>query len=73
MKVRILSGSQAGSVVEMSQLEAEVNLSTGFGELVPEPPVIPGPPTVDDDEADDEEAVAPEPEKRVRKKAKGRK
>jgi len=34
MKVRILSGSQAGAVVEQEQTEAESNISTGFAEAV---------------------------------------
>jgi hypothetical protein len=41
MKVKILSGSQAGAVVEMPEAEAVQNLSSGFAEavLVPEVPV----------------------------------
>lgn len=38
MKVRILSGNQAGAVVEMPVTEAEVNISTGFAEAVIESP-----------------------------------
>lgn len=44
MKVRILSGSQTGAVVEMSQPEAESAIGTGFGEPyveTPEPVVPP--------------------------------
>jgi hypothetical protein len=33
MKVRIVSGSQAGAVVDMPQVEAEINISSGFAEL----------------------------------------
>ena len=44
MKVRILSGNQAGAVVELPQTEAENALSTGFAEVFveePEPIVVP--------------------------------
>jgi hypothetical protein len=40
MKVRILSGSLAGQVVVMDRTEAEINLATGFVELVVEPPSV---------------------------------
>jgi hypothetical protein len=33
-KVRILSGNQAGSVVDMRDDEADANVASGFGELV---------------------------------------
>ena len=33
MKVRILSGNQTGTIVDMPQSEAEANISTGFAEL----------------------------------------
>lgn len=39
MKVRILSGSQAGAVLDMPDAEAVQNVSSGFAELVPEVPV----------------------------------
>jgi len=39
MKVRILSGAQKGAIVEMTQIEVEVNVASGFAELVPEMPV----------------------------------
>lgn len=32
--VRILSGSQAGGIAEQSQVEAEINVSTGYAEYV---------------------------------------
>jgi hypothetical protein len=32
--VRILSGSQAGGIAEQSQVEAEINVATGFVEYV---------------------------------------
>jgi hypothetical protein len=35
MKVRILSGNARGQIVEMSQIEAEVNIATGYAEAVP--------------------------------------
>lgn len=41
MRVRILSGSQTGAVVEMPDAEAAHNLSSGFAELVPEVPFVP--------------------------------
>jgi len=44
MKVRILSGNARGQIVEMSQTEAEVNISTGFAEAfvpVSDPVVVP--------------------------------
>ena len=34
--VRILSGSQTGAVVNQSETEAEINVSTGFAEYVKE-------------------------------------
>jgi hypothetical protein len=34
MKVRILSGNQCGSVVEMPRGEAEVAIATGYAEAV---------------------------------------
>jgi hypothetical protein len=37
-KIRIISGRQAGQVVEMSKSEAENVLATGFGEAVPDAP-----------------------------------
>jgi hypothetical protein len=40
MRVRILSGSQAGAVVDMPDAEALQNVSSGFAELVPEVPVV---------------------------------
>lgn len=33
-KVRILSGSQAGSVVDLPETEAQANVDTGFAEYV---------------------------------------
>jgi hypothetical protein len=36
MKVRILSGSNAGAVVEMDQTVAEVNIATGYAVAVPD-------------------------------------
>lgn len=36
MKVRILSGSNAGAVVEMDQAEAENNFATGYAVAVPD-------------------------------------
>lgn len=37
-KVRILSGNQAGAVIEMSQPEAESAITSGFAEAYTEPP-----------------------------------
>jgi len=34
VKVRIVSGNQAGAVVEMSETEAQANVATGFAEYV---------------------------------------
>lgn len=39
VKVKILSGNQAGAVVEMAQGEAESNVATGFAAYVTEDPV----------------------------------
>ena len=36
MKVWLLSGSQAGQVVDLPRTEAEVAVSTGYGEAAPE-------------------------------------
>jgi hypothetical protein len=36
MKVKILSGNQAGAIVEMREDEAETAISTGYGEAVSE-------------------------------------
>lgn len=44
-KVRILSGRNAGAIVDMPVSEAENNVSTGFGEIVADerkPPAAPG-------------------------------
>ena len=38
MKVRILSGNNAGAVVEMDKTEAEVNIATGYAEAVSDEP-----------------------------------
>ena len=38
MKVRILSGSQVGAVVEMGQSEAESAIATGFAATVKDAP-----------------------------------
>jgi hypothetical protein len=43
MKVRILSGNQARQVVELPQLEAEVAISTGYGESAEPPAPTPKP------------------------------
>lgn len=45
MKVRILSGNDAGSIKELPQVEAENAIATGFGESAEEP--IPLPPEPD--------------------------
>ncbi len=37
MKVKILSGSQAGSIVEMDSVEAQNNIATGYAEAYIEP------------------------------------
>jgi len=37
MLVKIMSGNQAGAVVEMRPDEAEIAITTGYGERVPEP------------------------------------
>lgn len=34
MKVRLLSGTWAGQVVDLPRVEAEIALSTGYGEAV---------------------------------------
>lgn len=54
MKVRILSGNQAGAVVEMREDEADAALATGFGESAEPSPVTP----------EDEEEKDAEPKRR---------
>lgn len=34
-RVRILSGNQAGAILEMNDVEAQAAVSTGFAELLP--------------------------------------
>jgi len=42
MRVLILSGNQAGSIVDLPRPEAEAALSTGYAALAPEPgPITP--------------------------------
>ena len=48
MKVRILSGNQAGLVVEQRKDEAEMNIASGFAEAVSDAPVQPAPATRDE-------------------------
>jgi hypothetical protein len=67
VKVKILSGNQAGAVVEMSQHEAETNLSTGFAELVPEdasPDVVADVALPEVEVEDQDEEVSASPAKR---------
>jgi hypothetical protein len=62
MKVRILSGNNAGAVVEMDQTEAEVNLATGYAEAVPdEPRVVVAPKPTPVKEAKPKPEPKPEP------------
>lgn len=55
MRIRILSGNQMGCVQDFPQIEGEVLVATGFGELAPEDPPsgvavdpVEPPPVVDD-------------------------
>lgn len=61
MKVRILSGSQIGQVIEQGLTEAESNIAMGFAEVVrDEPvaePVVPPAPPVPAEVVRDEPAV----------------
>jgi hypothetical protein len=43
VKVKILSGNQAGTVVDLERLEAEAAISTGYAELYTEPKAEPEP------------------------------
>lgn len=49
MKVRILSGNQAGLVVEQRKDEAEMNIASGFAEAVSDAPVQPAAPATHDE------------------------
>jgi hypothetical protein len=40
MRVKILSGNQAGCVGDFPQVEGEVLIATGYGELVAEEPPV---------------------------------
>jgi hypothetical protein len=52
MRVRILSGNYAGTIADIPQAAAEVDLLTGFVELAPEEPVRRRDRDVDEDEPD---------------------
>ena len=57
MKVRIKSGSQAGAIVEMSTIEAQSNIGTGFAEAIIDEPEPSPKATEAEPEAEPEAAV----------------
>lgn len=66
VKVRILSGSQRGAVLDMDRTEAEINIASGFAEFVPggprEPKVV-----VQEPEEDSDFVIDDKPRRRSRR------
>jgi hypothetical protein len=65
MRVKILSGNQAGTIEDVSASEAENLIATGFAEAVPEPAPEPEAEPVPEPEPEAESESEPEPDSEV--------
>jgi hypothetical protein len=63
MRVKILSGNQAGTIDDVSASEAENLIATGFAEAVPEP--APEPEAEPEPEPEPDAESEPEPDSEV--------